>query len=83
MNSTRFTIAALMFAMVNAVLFGVGLVTVLAIPTFAAHAMALIPAVVAASFIFAAPISWMLAPRLRARYWRQRAVRERLAFQNR
>ena len=68
MNSTRFAIAALMFAIVNAVLFGVGLITVLTIPAFAAHAMTLIPAVAAASFIFAAPISWMLAPRLRARW---------------
>ena len=37
MNSTRFAIAALMFVMVNAVLFGVGLITVLTIPAFAAH----------------------------------------------
>ena len=67
MNSTRFAIAALMFAMVNAVLFGGGLNTMLTIPAFAVHATTLIPAVVAASFIFAAPIPWILAPRLRAR----------------
>lgn len=72
---TRIQIAALIFLMVNAVLFGAGLITVLTVPALAPHAMALIPAVVALSFVIAAPISWLMAPRLRARYWRERERR--------
>jgi len=74
--STRFQLAVLIFSMVNAVLFGAGLIAVLAIPELAQQAMLLIPIVVAASFILAAPIAWLLAPRLRARYWRERAARD-------
>lgn len=70
--STRIAIAALIFTMVNAVLFGVGVVTVLTIPALSAHAMMLVPTVVVLSFILAVPISWVIAPRLRAHYWRQR-----------
>lgn len=73
--SIRFVIASLVFMMVNAVVFGVGLVAVLTVPSLARHAFDLIPAVVVASFTISAPLSWMIAPRLRARYWRQqRAV---------
>jgi hypothetical protein len=72
---TRVQIAALIFLMVNAVLFGAGLITILTVPALAAHAMALIPVVVALSFVVAAPVSWLMAPRLRARYWRERERR--------
>lgn len=68
---TRLWIAAMIFPMVNAVLFGIGAITVLSSPTLAEQASTLIWLVVAASFIIAAPISWVIAPRLRARYWRQ------------
>ena len=68
---TRLWIAAMIFPMVNAVLFGIGAITVLSSPTLAEKASTLIWLVVAASFIIAAPISWVIAPRLRARYWRQ------------
>lgn len=68
---TRLWIAAMIFPMVNAVLFGIGAITVLSSPTLAEQASTLIWLVVAASFIIAAPIAWMIAPRLRARYWRQ------------
>jgi multidrug efflux pump subunit AcrB len=68
--STRFQIAALMFMMTNAVAFGVGLVPILMIPTLANHAFEAIPAVVLASVVISAPLSWLIAPRLRARYWR-------------
>jgi len=72
--STRLAIAVLIYAMVNAVLFGTGLITVLTIPELAAYAGTLIPVVVLVSFILAAPLSWLIAPRLRARYWRTRQV---------
>lgn len=70
--STKVAIAALIYSMVNAVLFGTGLIVVLTIPALSAHAMALVPAVVVVSLVLAIPVSWIVAPRLRARYWRQR-----------
>jgi hypothetical protein len=68
--STRVQIAALVFMMTNAVAFGIGIVPILMIPAFANHAFEAIPAVVLASFLLSAPLSWFIAPRLRARYWR-------------
>lgn len=68
----RTQIAALVYTMTNAVLFGAGLVFVLMVPALNAHAGLSIALVVAASFIVAVPLSWLIAPRLRARYWRQR-----------
>jgi hypothetical protein len=68
--SIRFQIAALVFMMVNAVAFGVGIVPALLIPSLANNAFETIPAVVIASFVISAPLSWFIAPRLRARYWR-------------
>jgi hypothetical protein len=71
--STRLQIAGLVFMMVNAVAFGVGIVSVLLIPALADNAFESIPAVVIASFVVSAPLSWFIAPRLRARYWRTHA----------
>ena len=68
--STRFQIAALLFMMTNAVAFGIGIVLILMIPSFVNHAFEAIPAVVLASFVISAPLSWFIAPRLRTRYWR-------------
>jgi hypothetical protein len=67
--SVRFSIAALIYLMVQAVLFGIGAVLVLATP-LNEQAMELMPVVVVTTFIISLPISWWLAPRLRARYWR-------------
>lgn len=69
---TRLWIAAIMFPVVNAVLFGIGTVTLLSVPALAEHVNALFWMVVAASFLIAVPVSWFLAPRLRVRYWRKR-----------
>ena len=68
--STRFQIAVLVFMMTNAVAFGVGIVPILMIPAFANNALEAIPAVVLVSFAISAPLSWFIAPRLRARYSR-------------
>jgi hypothetical protein len=68
--STRLQIAAMVFMMVNAVVFGVGIVPVLLISALANNAFETIPAVVIASFAVSAPLSWFIAPRLRARCWR-------------
>jgi multidrug efflux pump subunit AcrB len=67
--SLRFQIAALVFAMAQGVLFGIGTVLVLATP-LAKEAMTLMPWVVGISIVISAPLSWAIAPRLRARYWR-------------
>jgi hypothetical protein len=76
--SIRFQIASMLFLMTNAVAFGVGIVPVLLIPALAQNAFTLIPAVVIASFVVSAPLAWMIAPRLQARYASQR--RPRLAL---
>lgn len=67
---TRLEIASLVFMMANAVVFGAGLVAVVTIPELAPYQFTLVPAVVVLSFLLAAPLSWVIAPRLQARYWR-------------
>lgn len=52
--STRARIAILIYSMTNAVLFGIGIVTVLNVPSLAAHLWIGIPVVVALSLLFAA-----------------------------
>jgi hypothetical protein len=71
--STRFQIAAIIFMIINAVAFGIGIVPVLMIPALADHAFGAIPVMVIASFVISAPLSWFIAPRLQARYWRTHA----------
>ena len=65
----RLSIAALIYMNVQAVLFGIGAVSVLATP-LQTVAMQLMPVVVVASSIVSLPFAWILAPRLQARYWR-------------
>jgi len=64
----RFRIAVLIYSMTNAVIFGAGLITVLNVSALRANAHIWIPVVVVASLILAAPIAWLIAPRLQARY---------------
>ncbi len=73
--TTRLRIAALIYSMVNAVLFGAGLILVLTLPQLNENAGFWIVVVVVASLILAAPIAWLLAPRLRARYGRSEGDR--------
>lgn len=70
----RTQIAILVYAMTNAVLFGAGLVVVLMVPALNASAGLWIALVVATSLIVSAPVAWLIAPRLRARYWRQQQL---------
>ena len=65
---TRTMIAALIALPVNAVLFGVGAVTVLSVPALAEQAKYLLPAVIVLGFAATVPVAWWLAPRLRARF---------------
>ena len=60
--SKRFTLAAIVYPMVNAVLFGAGAAAVLSIAP--ENTPNLLVAVIVASFILAAPISWLIAPKL-------------------
>ncbi|MDN2568475.1 hypothetical protein N1F89_19800 [Aquibium sp. A9E412] len=75
---TRTSIAGVLYLPVNAVLFGTGAIAVLSFPSLQEQWKYLIPAVVVASFVLAAPIAWWIAPRLRVRHWNRRR-RERLA----
>jgi hypothetical protein len=68
--SVRLQIAALVYMMTQAVMFGVGALLVLATP-LATLAMQLMPWVVGASALGSAPLAWWIAPRLRARFWRE------------
>ena len=67
----RLRIAVLIYSMTNAVIFGTGIITVLNVSALRANAFFWIPVVVVASLILAAPIAWLIAPRLQARYDRR------------
>jgi hypothetical protein len=69
-------ITAVIYMMVNAVLFGIGATVLLSVPSLATQATPLLWVVVVMSFVLALPIAYFLAPRLRARYQRQEAIRE-------
>lgn len=71
--SVRTQIAALIFPMVQAVLFGIGVFTVLLSP-LASKPFVSLPIMVALSFVIAVLVSWEMAPRLRLRYWKARGV---------
>jgi hypothetical protein len=71
-TGTRAGIAILIYSMASSVLFGAGLIFVLSLPALSADIGFWISVVVGASFILAAPSASWMAPRLRARYWRQR-----------
>ena len=70
----RIQIAAMVYLMVQAIMFGAGIIIVLATP-LNAMAMQLIPWVVGVTALISLPISWLIAPRLRARYWREKGIK--------
>ena len=71
-TKTRAAIAAVIYPMTNAVIFGTALIMVLTLPTLRGEEAISIPTVVVASLILAAPAAWVIAPRLRGRHWRLR-----------
>jgi hypothetical protein len=77
--SARAPGAVLSYSMVNAVLFGIGLVLVLNVPGLKAHLGWNIVMVVVLSFVLAAPLAWLIAPRLRASYARRHPDYDRAA----
>ncbi len=76
--STRFSISLLLNMMVSAVLFGIGATTVLSIPGLSEHAPVLLPIVIVLSLIFAPIFSWVIAPKLRAKYSREEEAQRSL-----
>jgi hypothetical protein len=66
----RLRIAALIYCMVNAVVFGVGTILVMSVPALASYAFFWMPAVVASSFVISAPLSWFIAPWMMMRFGR-------------
>ena len=78
-TKTRVAIAALVYPMTNAVIFGTGLIVVLTLPALRGEEAISIPTVVVVSLILAAPAAWVIAPRLHARHWRLRAAERSLA----
>jgi hypothetical protein len=70
---TRLQIASMVFLMVQAVLFGIGIVIILATP-LSKNAMTLVPWMIAGSFLVSVPLAWLIAPRLQLRYWHQRHI---------
>jgi hypothetical protein len=73
-TKTRAAIAALIYPMTNALIFGTGLIVVLTLPTLRGEEVISIPTVVVVSLILAAPAAWVIAPRLRVRHRRLQAV---------
>lgn len=69
---TRTYMTGIVSLMVNAVLFGVGAIIVLTVPELRENAVYLIPVVVLLSFLLAPFIAWKIAPRMRARFWKER-----------
>jgi len=69
-NLARLRVAALIFCMVNAVVFGVGVILVLSLPALMSHAFFWIPAVVVSSFAISVPLSWFIAPWMMMRFMR-------------
>jgi uncharacterized membrane protein YciS (DUF1049 family) len=67
-TAARARVAALIYSMVNAIIFGIGLVIVLSVPALTAQAFFWIPTVVLTSFVLAAPLCWLIAPMMMLRY---------------
>jgi hypothetical protein len=74
-NQARLRVAALIFTMVDAVVFGVGLVIVLTTPRMAQHAFFWIPTVVVSSFVLSPPLAWFIAPMMMQRFIQARQMR--------
>jgi hypothetical protein len=74
-NRARLRVAALIFTMVNAVVFGVGLVTVLTTPALAQHGFFWIPVIVVSSLVISPPLSWLIAPMMMQRFIQSRQTR--------
>ena len=70
----RLMVAALIYAIVNAVVFGVGMIVVLITPALAQHAFFWVAAVILSSFVISAPLAWFIAPQMMERFMQARRV---------
>jgi hypothetical protein len=73
-SQTRLRVAALIYLIVNAVVFGVGLLSVLMTPILVQHAFFWIPAIIVTSFVLSAPLAWFIAPSMMMRFILARRV---------
>ena len=64
---TRLAIAALIYPMIQAVLFGIGLGILLAAPVPPSQMLDGVWWMIGVTFLISAPAAWVLAPRLRLR----------------
>jgi uncharacterized protein (DUF983 family) len=71
-TTARLRVSALIFSIVNAVVFGTGLIAVLLTPALVQHAFFWIPSVVLTSLVLSAPLSWFIAPLMMLRFARAR-----------
>jgi hypothetical protein len=69
-NRARLRVAALIYCMVNAVVFGIGVILVVSLPALMSHAFFWMPAIVVSSFAISAPLSWFIAPWMMMRFMR-------------
>ena len=69
-NRARLRVAALIWCMVNAVVFGIGVILVVSVPALMTHAFFWIPVVVVSSLAISAPLSWFIAPWMMMRFRR-------------
>ena len=67
--STDIWLKVMCSLMINAVLFGVGVIIVLSVPALAEHAKYLIPGVIVASFVVTPLLCGLVARRMRIRNW--------------
>ncbi|NUS70397.1 MAG: hypothetical protein HOQ41_18765 [Ensifer adhaerens] len=70
--SVRLQLAIMVGLMINAILFAIGILIVLSVPALTANAKYAIPVVVVSCFLVTPFIAWIMAPRLRLQYWRER-----------
>jgi uncharacterized protein (DUF983 family) len=73
-NQARLGVAALVYLMVTAVVFGIGIISVLMTPALAQHAFFWIPAIIVTSLVLSAPLAWLIAPSMMMRFILARRV---------
>ena len=71
---TETYLTAITSMLVNAVLFGIGVVAILSIPQLNEQAKFLLPAWTVLSLVTAPFIARRIAPRMRLRYWQDRRL---------
>jgi hypothetical protein len=64
---TRFAIAALIWPMIQAVLFGLGLIALIAAPIPPSEMLTAVWWMIGVTFVVSAPLAWGMAPWLRLR----------------